>query len=71
MKPNQKANDSNKSFELQDTAFDLFEQDYNLKLLTVKVQCPKCGHIWGIKADDYNKFADIPERKFTCESCKN
>jgi hypothetical protein len=61
MKLNEKANE---------TAFDLFEHDYDLQLLTVKVQCPKCGHVWGIKVDDYNKSLDIPERKFDCEVCQ-
>lgn len=51
------------------TPFDRFMIDYNMNLLTIKVQCRSCGHIWGVKVDDYNKPADIPEKKFTCTEC--
>lgn len=51
------------------TAFDLFESDYKVKLLTIKLQCPKCGHIWGVKIEDYDSMSDIPDRKFKCTEC--
>lgn len=52
-----------------ETAFENFEREYGLLLLTIKVSCPKCGHTWGIKIDDYNSSVDIPERKFKCTEC--
>lgn len=52
------------------SALDLFEQDRGgIKVLTIKVQCPKCGHTWGIKIDDYNSSLDIPSKKFVCSNC--
>jgi transposase-like protein len=51
------------------TAFENFVDSYGLNLLTVKVQCPNCNHIWGIKIDDYDDTEDIPERKFKCSEC--
>lgn len=51
------------------TAIDLFEKDYQLKVLTIKVQCLKCGHAWGIRIDDYNQSIDIPLKKFQCTNC--
>jgi len=53
------------------TALDLFENDYNLKILTIKVQCPVCGHGWGIRIDDYKQSLDIPDKKFKCGNCNN
>ncbi len=51
------------------TAFQNFMETYDLLLLTVKVQCPNCGHVWGIKVDDYEFSTDIPEKKFQCQDC--
>ena len=51
------------------TSLQNFEEEYELVLLTVKVQCPKCGNIWGIRVDDYNSSLDIPEKKFQCTNC--
>jgi hypothetical protein len=55
---------------IEGTAFDKFQKEYDVKLLTIKIQCPKCGHIWGVKIDDYSKTVDIPARKFACVECK-
>lgn len=52
------------------SALDLFEQDHGgIKVLTIKIQCPKCGHIWGIKIDDYASDLDIPQKRFACSNC--
>lgn len=51
------------------TPIDLFEQFYNLKMLTIKVQCPNCGHAWGIRISDYDLSIHIPKRKFICTEC--
>jgi hypothetical protein len=51
------------------TAIDAFESDYGLNVLTIRVECPKCGHIWGIKVDEFNDNMDIPERRFICMEC--
>lgn len=51
------------------TTFDHFHWDYGLNLITIKVECPECGHAWGIKIDDYIRAIDIPEHKFACTNC--
>ena len=51
------------------TAFQDFMETYDLLLVTVKVQCPECGHAWGIKIDDFDSSVDIPEKRFKCTNC--
>jgi hypothetical protein len=53
------------------TVFDLFEGDYSIKLITIKLQCPVCGHTWGVKLDDYDEYHQIPDRKFSCQNCRH
>ena len=51
------------------TIFDVFEDDYSIKLITIKVECPTCGHTWGVKLDDYDEYHQVPDRKFVCQNC--
>jgi hypothetical protein len=53
------------------TIFDLFEEDYLIKLVTIKLQCPACGHTWGVKLSDYDEYHQIPDRKFICQECSH
>jgi hypothetical protein len=53
------------------TIFDLFEGDYSIKLVTIKLECPVCGHTWGVKLDDYDEYHQIPDRKFVCQNCRH
>jgi hypothetical protein len=39
---------------------------YGLYVLTIKVQCPKCGHVWGVKLSEQT---EIPKHKFICLYC--
>ena len=48
---------------------ELFGIEHGVFVLTVKVSCPKCGHSWGIKVDDYDSSLHIPKRKFVCAKC--
>jgi hypothetical protein len=47
-----------------------FKFDSDFLLLTIKVMCPKCGHIFGIHIDDYDLCEHIPSRKFVCRECE-
>ena len=51
------------------SGLDLFMFENKIFILTLKVACPKCGHVWGIHIDDYNDTTDIPDRKFKCTIC--
>ena len=51
------------------SALDLFMFENKIFVLTLKVSCPKCGHVWGIHIDDYDDVLDIPDRKFRCTNC--
>ncbi len=51
------------------TTLEQFALDYDLNLITIKVQCKKCGHAWGVKISDYDHTEDIPDHKFTCNDC--
>jgi hypothetical protein len=53
------------------TVFDLFEEDYTVKLVTIKLQCPACRHTWGVKLEDYDEYHQIPDRKFICQECSH
>jgi hypothetical protein len=53
------------------TIFDIFEGDYSIKLVTIKLKCPVCGHTWGVKLDDYDQYHQIPDRKFSCQNCSH
>jgi hypothetical protein len=53
------------------TVFDWFEDDYSVKLITIKLQCPICGHMWGVKLDDYDEYHQVPDRKFACQNCRH
>ena len=48
---------------------DLFEYEQHLILINVKVECPKCGHRWAIKTDEFDSLAHIPKRRFICTEC--
>jgi transposase-like protein len=53
------------------TAFDWFEDDYSVKIITIKLQCPVCGHTWGVRLDDYDAYHQVPDRKFSCQNCRH
>lgn len=48
---------------------DLFESEQHLILINIKVECPKCGHRWAIKTDEFDNLAHIPKRRFICTEC--
>lgn len=50
-------------------ALDLFELEHKLLIVTLKVECPKCGHRWGIKVEDFESLRSIPKNRFTCTVC--
>jgi hypothetical protein len=51
------------------STLDLFEMEHELSVLTVKVKCPMCHHVWGIRCDEYESLISIPRRKFICTNC--
>jgi hypothetical protein len=50
-------------------SLDLFELEHNLLIVTIKVECPKCGHRWGIKVEDFESLKAIPKNRFSCTEC--
>ena len=53
----------------QNNDLDRLETEHKLKVLTIKVECSNCGHIWGVKIDDHENKIYIPRRKFICTNC--
>jgi len=40
-----------------------------LRLETIKLVCPKCGNVWGVRVGDYESPNDVPGRKLVCLEC--
>lgn len=49
------------------SSFDIFQLEHNLYLLSIKVQCPKCGHTWTVRFKEGSN--SIPKRELLCTNC--
>jgi len=46
-------------------------RDKELIVVYLKVKCPKCRKIWGIRLGREDDFSSILERQTICEFCAN
>jgi len=46
---------------------DIFQLEYNLYIVSLKVQCPNCGHTWTVRSKEV--INSTSKGMFKCTNC--